>query len=433
MTKNISPLLQDQFLANDTAYSNSIAIKKIKKRITHREMVRIAFLDIDSTMTVSGSSIADPQSAERVREKLEQEGFVIFAITSRVEEMLMSRASYEKTVARGDLALADGAKRLPPHLKRNGDGTFSEQYPDDNSAFTALYDFDGMFTQTGAVGYVRQEDGSYAKDREYELHIKNESGHWRDKTRAILETVLPKTLVEKDMAPIDAFDDTSGEKNGSVDIATPTDARMQCMFETLEEKQQFENAVKLSEENKEMSEDIKEKLHDIRVTDDSNPEKGVYSIFVTPRYGWKTHAVEHVISQICDDTAIARKYIEIIYAGDSYPDLTAGLYGGLGTKATFILAKNSRLEDFFLNKENNEFAGIKLQAIKKRLVVNSRRGEGAYFIPLHGKREVIIAGRMFPNARNSVDSVYIALQHLYPDRNVQKNTQQQSVFYAPSL
>jgi len=132
-------------------YVRSVAAHKLRLQVAHGRPLHLACLDIDSTLT------GDSSLAGAVRSRLEDEGYVIAFDTSRTEEMVMSRESYERSVRAGALS------RPEPHLGHDG-GSRVFVAPEQDQP-RGILDGDIIAGSTGTHILVRQPDGAYLPDR----------------------------------------------------------------------------------------------------------------------------------------------------------------------------------------------------------------------------------------------------------------------------
>jgi hypothetical protein len=345
-------------------FENSVAFEKIQAS------KRIAFFDIDSTIT------GNPQVAEEIRSNLEGAGFVFAEVTSRTEEMIMSKSEYEKSVERG-------FNRPAPHLgTENGKRVYvpPEKMPDT----PGILDPDIISASSGTRILVRQKDGGYEVDKNFEADF-GTAEEWRARVLNLIASIDP----EGELGQFPAFELPGEFENGNTDVYSP-DYRIQVDFTGT-------NGLKKKQEFLERMTDVG-KLG-LRVTDDSNPQKGRYSMYITPLSTGKPRAIESMINKLTETTGIDPEELEILIAGDSFPDLLAALKSGTGLKNTFLLANGSRLKDLVADEENDIFAGQKMYSFKDRLKATETPGLYMFKQPLGPERKIIVLDEMFPEAK----------------------------------
>lgn len=409
----------------NSSWDNSEIVTALKSRHDEGLPLRLAMLDIDSTMS------GNPEAAQIVREELKKQGFVVIFITSRTEEMVMSKAGYEKSRQMGFL-------RPKPKLSKGTDGRMETKFADELPEFAGLYDSDIISGSTGNTMLLKQKGGGYKKDEVFAEQMREDSQSWREKTTRLLSTMDPEGKLFT-LMPVD----TQGNfEQGTVDVFPP-DFRIQLNINngnpvtensttgvtdytipTTQESQEegLENKLKILEEFKKLRfdpsvpEEVRHELTNIRVTDDSNPEKGRYSLYLTPNRGWKANAAEYITTQITNelsDLGIQKSDLHLLIAGDSLPDVGMGLEGGLGTDAVFLIAGGSRLTDLF-SERTRDFAGRDLSMLQKRLhEVQGEEGKYTFKTPLvKNERSVIVGDLAFPGT-SGPDTILAYLNQKY--------------------
>ncbi len=397
---------------NEGPYRKSTLVEKV------RQSKRIAFLDVDSTLTVN------PDIAHRIRERLEEQGCAVVFVTSRTEEMQMSEE---------DLRATDPQelKRPPPHLRKTAEGSYEYADPKTLPEHSPFVEGDAIAGTTGTRLFIKQESGGYKLDTEFEESMVQESATWRDGVFELLEYVDPEHTVT--IAPIDVAENF---EHNQVDVYPPN-YRVQLGFSAKERPHETAGSTGkrsvVSEESgkqllvqknlfTEKIDDVKndpntpahirEIVSNVRITDDSNPMKGMYQLYITPHQGYKARAVEHIIKNIVSETGIYRNDLKVIIAGDSYPDVAMGLYGALSTEATFVVAGGSRLSAVFTEPQIHEFAAEEFTAIKKRLSGDFEKGILEFKQPMHGSRKIIIGDKVFPGMK-APESILAALDTIF--------------------
>lgn len=381
-------------------YSDSVFLKKLKERQQQGLPLKIAFLDIDSTLT------GNPGDAQRVRELLDQQGYATVFVTSRTGEMVMSRDSFEKSKAAG-------FKRPAPKLGQQ-DGLRVGAFADEVVDFKGLYDPDAIAATTGSEIMIRQEDGSCIEDFDFRTQMREEHEAWRQKTLDIARLVDPN----QELGTWASIENSQNFEEGKVDVFSP-DTRIQIDFkapdkkvdstgatdsgnsETVDTKVYFQRMQELKSRIFSLSKDpnipsdLKKHLLNIRLTDDSNPDKGRYSLYLTPHRGYKARAVEQTINQAQQLLGAKNSDFELLFAGDSWPDVAMGLYGGVGKKGALFLASGSRLSKTFTEENLTDFAGQGVGAMKGRMK-SSEDGNIEANMPLGTRRTVILGDELFP-------------------------------------
>ncbi len=455
----ITPLASD---AHD-AYANAYYLERMQEMVRQGKKAKMAFLDIDATMT---GNIA---AAKKVRNLLRQQDYAVVFVTTRPEEMCMSKKQY-------DASLTYGFDRPAALLDKTDPTNLRYKDPADVPEFFWVIDPDIIASQTGNRIFIGQNtrgrlDG-YMLDLTYDEQLKQGSDNWRSDTLAMLREFDAK-LVNIHLSPIDregAYEkhtidvalfqnrinldfvadvnkhviDTPGATTAGIDSpleqqelaykekesflknfrifqVTYGGKAYQQAFHELQTTyhETFKDAKEQLEEHeyfafrdkrivvyhKEVEElqiqhglDPKkvQALQNIQFIEDSNPDKGRYSLYVMPALGHKARAVNEVVQKTCEALGIQRNDLELFFAGDSMPDVSMGLHGGLGTQATFLIVGGSRLTDAFVNPTVSHFAGESLAHIKQRL---TKKNDGIYEFhePLGlPTREVIIGHYAYP-------------------------------------
>jgi hypothetical protein len=392
-------------------YENSTAVQILKERKQNQQPLRVAFFDIDSTIT------GDTESTNEVRKQLESLGYVVCMVTSRTEEMVITENKREQspTIA-----------RPKPHLGK--DDSQNRIYVDPGTIEPAgVLNAHIVAGSTGSGGQlIEQIDGSYIRDSRFEAKMKAESDAWRSGVTKLIEFVNN----DEQLCQLIPIESVEKYDEGETDVYPPN-FRIQVDFPTISAKQRFqEKVLELKQANRndlfELGLDASaiENLFNVRITDDSKPKGEKYSAYLTPAKGNKMRAEEEIVNNICDQVGIKRNELDLLIAGDSFPDLGMGLYGGLGTHATFILAGGSRLTDDLtrpsLHGEDITFAGEGLNAIRRRLKPDADkpgyytfRQPGILNVPAHDQpihdRTVVILDEVFPGKVTS-DSILSYLQ-----------------------
>jgi len=393
------------------AYRDSYAATKLLERKNANQPLKMAFFDIDSTVTGNANATSE------IRKHLEESGYVVCFITSRTEEMIMTdtKRSESPTLNRPD-----------PHL---GVDEFGKRFQADPEVVESngLLNADIIAGTTGSSGpMVKQIDGSYVRDPQFEVKAKAESDVWRKGAKQLIDFVN-KCEPLCQIAPID---DANNYLVNETDIFPP-DFRFQLDFPSLEAKQKFQDKVtefKLTNKLGLLSQGLDvsavENIFNIKITDDSKPAESKFTTYLTPIRGYKARAEEEIVSNICKQVGVNRSDLELLIAGDSFPDLGMGFYGGVGTQATFLLAGGSRLSEDLIKPvsadKNVSFAGEGLNAIRNRLKpVEGKLGHYTFRQPSISENEsssqsiktrnIVILDQVFPGQK-SADSILSFLQ-----------------------
>jgi hydroxymethylpyrimidine pyrophosphatase-like HAD family hydrolase len=452
-------------LASDThnAYANAYYLERMQEMVRQGKKAKMAFLDIDATLT---GNIA---AAKKVRNLLRQQDYVTVFVTTRPEEMCMSKKQY-------DASLPYGFDRPPALLDKTDPKNLQYKDPADDPEFYWIIDPDIIASQTGNRIFIGQnKDGhldGYMLDSTYDEQLKQGSVDWRADTLAMLRE-FDARLVNSHLSPIDregAYEkhkidvalfqnrinldfvadinkyliDTPGATTAGIDSPleqqelaykekeaflkkfrifqdtyggkayqqafhelqttyheTFRDAKEQLgehEYVAFREKQILVYQKELEELQVQHGLDPKkvQALQNIQFIEDSNPDKGRYSLYIMPALGHKARAVNEIVQKTCEALSIQRNDLVLFFAGDSMPDVSMGLHGGLGTQATFLIVGGSRLTDAFVNPAVSQFAGESLTHLKQRF---HKKAEGLYEFhePLGlPAREVIIGHYAYP-------------------------------------
>lgn len=379
---------------NSNPFENSTTIQKLTDRKEKNLPLRIAFFDIDSTIT------GDRNKMDQIRQKLEDNGYVVAFVTSRTEEMIMTKEEQKKSPT---------LKRPTAQLGKDEQGKRVAVDPRDVEP-KGLLDPDIIAGATGSRVLIKQKNGGYQVDNNFEVQMKAESKTWRKGVMSLLDYInKEKHLCQA--IPIE-YEENFAKKETDV---FPPDFRIQVNFPDLSVKQEFMQRIqqfKLSKKLDLLSQGLEasavENILNIRITDDSKPSENRFSAYLTPTRGYKARAEEEIVKNVCQQMDIKREDLELLIAGDSFPDLGMGLYGGINTQATFILANGSRLTKPLLEKEIKEFSGVGLTEIKNRL---NQISPGSYEFkpPLFKPRKVVICDEAYPGMSNQ-DSILAFLQ-----------------------
>lgn len=316
-------------------YENS----SVRKKLSQNFIKRLAFLDIDSTL--SGNN----QASSAVRKKLEEKGFVISFVTSRTEEMVMSCQAFEKSKK----YLFSRPKPLL-NIKNNRHYYIDPQITESKS----LVDPDIIIGSSGTQILIKQLDGGYQTDKSFLKHLYQQPDAWRKKTLKLLEKFKPKF----------AFRLSAIEKpehyTKQITNVFPPQFRIKLEFAKVAEKEKFQ--------------EILSKIDSVHVVDDSNYSRDKLTLYLMPKNSGKAQATEHTIDQICREFAITQQDLEILIAGNSFPDLEMGLHTGLRSQVTFILVGNLRVSESLL-KQTKHFTNKRKFVIGDQLFPGTKGPE----------------------------------------------------------
>jgi len=297
---------------------------------------KLAFIDVDHTLTANPweteeKDLLDSRLTNQAMALLKKAGYCCILNTSRTEEMCMSSKQYMLSKQYYHF------KRPAPQIGMGRDGRRFYIKPEDFYPINFL-DLPIIISSSGAKISVLQNEGGYREDTDfYPAHFPS-LAVWREKTISILHSFnLPFRL-----SPIES---THNYYQHVTDVFPP-DYRIQLYFRSLHELIQFTQKIKSQKNN-------------FFLTNDSDPEKQLYTLYITPKKG-KYEVIEHIVNKI--------NISEILIIGDSLPDLEAGLHTySPEIKKTFLLVGGSRLTSYLIDAHKTSFAGINLNVIKKQL------------------------------------------------------------------
>lgn len=369
------------------AYRDSSLVKKVAKTR------KIAFLDIDATMTSP-----DKAKQEMARKKLEKAGYAVVYVTSRTYE---TNISDEKRRNSHDLDRPESKSGVPGKLVHVDPAKMEEM--------RGLLDPDVMIDTTGTNIAVLQKNGKeYKIDKEFRAEMKSEAAEWRSFSFEIMD-VVNAVARERLCVAREIEHDDKKYHSGHVGVYLP-DYRVQIDFDNLEKKKHFVdivNKIKVDRGSlKLFGERFYKDILNLKILDESRTSTSEISVHLMPRLGGKERAVEKVVDAVTRQLDLSRKDLKVLIAGDSYADLSMGLYGAARTNATFLLVGGSRLKDVLTTEaakgEQSEFAGEKLSALKTRFVKDLKSeeaGDYEYKAPMLEKREVVVGDEAFPGTK----------------------------------
>lgn len=371
-------------------YKNCDAVRKMRERYAQGLPVRIFVTDLDGALIVEKDQELALVTNE-VREKLEQDGWVIIADTSKPSEMAQTKKTYEMSVA-------NGYNRLPPKVGIASDGTRfvippEEYYP------VGMLDMDAIIGTTGTEIVVKNGEG-YIPDRAYqEKRMKVDKQEWRAMADKIIRFVNRdgRIHIGEDIDTLENY------KIGVTDIEPP-DYRMPLSFESIDDYRLFRDRLMLLKMGIEIQQeeyvnammqagltrDDLDSVLNMRLVNDSKSNEKIFYFLMPPRVN-KARGMEDLINNLIDESGVPEDAIEVVYFGDSYADVLAMLAGGTRIKRkTAVLAAGSRLTMAF-TVEGENFAGVNFGPIRNRMVKTEDEGVYQYrpYVPGQNIRFIV--------------------------------------------
>lgn len=344
-------------------FINSVIIERLKEL---KAPFKIAFLDIDSTVT------GPIELTNRVKSRLYELGYALVYVTARTEEMLMSKYQYDKSVKLG-------FDRPRPRLGKRKNTRY--YIPPEDIEPTSILDCPIIATSSGTRILFRQQNGGYILDSHYQDRFNQSPIDWQKQTLELLEVINQGKLFS--ISPVSLGILTKAD-------VFPPEYRIQLNFENVEQKIEFKKKVT------QLKKDGEGDFSNIRITDDSNPFKGQFSVYLTPLAGSKKTALERIINSLAKRLEIKNNRFEILIAGDSYPDLEMGLFAALNIKGTFLVVGGSPLSRSLI-EDINDFAGENITPIKQNL--SGRNGIYKFKLSDMVYRRVVIGDELFPGTK----------------------------------
>lgn len=246
-----------------------------------KKPARLAFLDIDQTMTGSFKKV------NQVRERLEKLGFGIILVTARTEEMLMSSREYLKSQKLG-------FDRPFPKLKK-----VNNQYiylAPEQLEPKGILDPDVIVGTSGTTILLKQSQGGYKIDQAYQKSWQVKR-NWREKTLQKVSQIDPDNKYHN----FSKIENPQNYYQNKADVLT-TQFRIQLIFPNL--KAQKYMSKKIIENN-------------IYFINDGDRRIKKYVYLLTPQIS-KKDAVAWILRKY-------KNYSQILIAGDSLADLEMGL------------------------------------------------------------------------------------------------------------
>lgn len=369
-------------------YLQSTFIEKLKTSLKKHQKARIAFLDVDATLT------GHTESLKQVKAYLEKLDYTVCLVTARTEEGVMSKRQY-------NLSTRFGFSRPKPKLsKTNNQFCYIDPLMCEPQE---IIDPDIIAGSTGTAIVLRQFEGGYAKDEDFEKKLPLSSHYFREHVFRIMSYANKDASVVMP-APIEY----KGNYEKGISNVAPSDFRVSITFQEMADKKLFLYALGKLKSNESLCKKYKISptvVEKVRLSTDGHCDRGKYRGYIIPSHGGKTRSADHIISSVCKEVGIERGQIETLFAGDAFPDLKMGLYAGLGTVAKFVLVGGSRMTNYLVKKEHTDFAGEELSEIKKSLRPTKREG---YYQFQFGDmlRTVILGDIAFKNTIGPQSLVY---------------------------
>ncbi|GAC1473087.1 MAG: hypothetical protein PVSMB7_26580 [Chloroflexota bacterium] len=372
------------------AYRTGIALRKVTAAVAAGRRPTIACFDVDSTLT------GDAGAADEMRRLLDAQGIVTMLNTSRTEEMLMSEAVYAATRATGLF------HRPVPHLGL--DGTRRVYVPPEEAEAAGILNPDVIAGSTGTRLYIRQEDSRYLPDGEYNNCHVSDPDTWRRGVLNLLHTVEANKL-GADLADIDSAERF---EQGVTDVYPP-EYRLQIHFTDARAKLRLRQ--RLHAAGRTGDSETARLARSLRLSDDSEPREHRYKAFLMPRDRSKTRAIQRVVDSLVAAGGPKRTEMHLVFGGDSFPDLTMGLLGGIGAQASLLLVGGSRLSSTITDENAHSFAGEDMRAYRRRIWASTDRGVYRFRPPCGAERAVIVGDEAFPGTQ-AIDTVLAWVQRL---------------------
>lgn len=353
------------------------------KNLKINPLSKLAFIDIDNTLTGNGPGTGNPQSIMKVRGLLKKNQYLYCPNTSRTEEMMMSQKTYELSKE-----LYSFKRPEPKLLFVQGIYCYKDPILYEPKG---ILDGEIIISSSGSKIFVKQDSGAYQED----LCFYNKAFPNPQVWRKTITTQINNINNQKNIAKLSYVEDVSLYVNGTNNVY-PLDYRIQLFFDSIEDKLFFiSELMKI----KKVSNDIS--IVTLHIADDSNPNKNKISVYLTPKNS-KVEAIDHVIKHFKKDLNLIDP--ELIIIGDSWLDLEMGLFSAPNIpKTTFYLVGGSRLTEFVIDSQKNSFAGESLTKIRQNLIKTN--GIGIYYYKDEDyERKVVIGDMVYPGKVGS-DSI----------------------------
>lgn len=339
-------------------WTNSLALEKLRHRRDQNETLRIAFLDVDYTLT------GEPAQQLLLRHQLEKHGYVIAFMTARTSELCLSWA-----------ARATSSAPIQRRLKAK-----PALDPASFPSMQGLLDPDVLAPVLGGELLIKQINGGFAVDEKYAKSIPYSSTIWgdygarlADQLTISLGTIAPQVLLAKYW--------------------------VQVSFQTAREKNAFVTTVRELQQRAEppvgYDQDFFAMVKETMLTDESHPHANPpsFAVFITHKNVHKMAAVDYVMQVLTDALALPARQIEVLLAGDGPSDLRMGFYGAAASKATFLIPGGARLARYLIRRDMS-FIDPEFSAVPNQLVPRTNQRGYYHFAPTD--RTVILGDEAFP-------------------------------------
>lgn len=212
-------------------YQNSEIVTSLFDRFQAGQELKIAYLDVDSTLTSEQENLDEAiKEQEEARRLLEEAGYQIVFVSSRPLEMMVSKEQAE-------LSEQYGFDRPHPKFKKvgvtsvgnidaNRDKGFRHElaYPDAVPYYAGIINPVAALSNTGTEIWVQQQGGKgYALDKQFEDSLGVDRSTWRQETKAKIDAANEAIGGKMKYALIE---DIQNLNDGKIDVAPP-DLRVQ--------------------------------------------------------------------------------------------------------------------------------------------------------------------------------------------------------------
>ncbi|MDO8610791.1 MAG: hypothetical protein Q7R95_09680 [bacterium] len=336
---------------------------------------KLAFIDIDNTITLNGSGTGNPELILKIRKLLLKKQFLFCPTTSRTEEMMMSSKTYEQSKK-----IFSFKRPIPNLFLYQGKYSYKDPLLVEPKS---ILDGDIIISSSGSKIYIKQSSYAYQEDDCFYDANFPKPHIWRNSITALIHQInkIYNVALFSELENVDRY------INGTNNVYPP-DYRIQLFFNNVVDKLFFiDELLKIKTSSNDIS------IQTLFTTDDSNPEKNKFSIYLTPKNG-KISAVDHVINHFKTDLQISNP--EILFVGDSWPDLQMGLNCAPNNpNVTFFLIGGSRLTKYITDPNKISFAGESLVSMKQNIIETDNKGI-FLFKNNNLTRKIIISDIIFP-------------------------------------
>jgi hypothetical protein len=344
---------------NDNPYRGSPVVEAF------RETGKIAFIDIDGTLTFADDDFSGPLAVQHLRELLKDAGIPLVFSSARTPELMMSR---ERHIA----SIKSGFKRMPALRGPRTETGLRTYTPLENlEEFKPFLDPDGGILGFG-TGVFPCNGTGYTQDSSHaaQTHIA-----WRYTVLQALRDLpyadlldFPEAFYFDILQYLSPIEDELAYGQARVDVE-PLAYRIQFDFES---KEDSPTAWKFTKSRFVLTKLIVQKqllrcgLLPIQLVDESKPDEGRYTFYLMPGGFSKPELVSHFMTRLCEESGRSIEESSIFIAGDSLTDLPC-CDAAPGARGVFVLAGKSRLGRFFRPRCNDYFADQDLTWLRKRL------------------------------------------------------------------